>query len=142
MSNIVLNSPPICPQWTSVGIHMPHVRLHSGIARPVCILTTSTNTLGNKFIMPSTKVKLLKRGSSVKAFFFNPSDEPILKEALKEPVAFMGGIFAGLLRLDLNEEPLKEWVNRTVEASGITEQEIDNQGPNADDTAPEQIDIE
>ncbi|KAK1326288.1 UPF0426 protein [Acorus calamus] len=33
----------------------------------------------------------------------------------KEPVAFMGEMFAGLLRLDLNEEPLKEWLTRTVE---------------------------
>ncbi|KAL3628997.1 hypothetical protein CASFOL_028043 [Castilleja foliolosa] len=42
----------------------------------------------------------------------------------REPVAFVGGIFAGLLRLDLNEEPLKEWISRTVEASGISAEEI------------------
>uniref|UniRef100_A0A0E0DGG2 Uncharacterized protein n=1 Tax=Oryza meridionalis TaxID=40149 RepID=A0A0E0DGG2_9ORYZ len=53
---------------------------------------------------------------------FNPlGDERILREALKEPVAFMGGVFAGLLRLDLNEDPLKEWITRTVEASGVAE---------------------
>ena len=34
----------------------------------------------------------------------------------------MGGGVAGLLRLDLNEDPLKEWVTRTVEASGIAEE--------------------
>ena len=55
----------------------------------------------------------------------------------------MGGIFAGLLKLDLNEDPLREWVNKTVEASGITEEEIDKQGPNAEEEeAPQQIDIE
>lgn len=54
----------------------------------------------------------------------------------------MGGMFAGLLKLDLNEEPLKEWINKTVEASGITEQEIDNIGPNTEEEAPQQIDIE
>uniref|UniRef100_A0A6N2N6D4 alcohol dehydrogenase n=1 Tax=Salix viminalis TaxID=40686 RepID=A0A6N2N6D4_SALVM len=59
---------------------------------------------------------------------FNPTNEPILKDALKEPVAFMGGMFAGLLRLDLKEDPLKEWVTRTVEASGITEEDIDAEG--------------
>jgi len=29
---------------------------------------------------------------------------------IAQPVAILGGMFAGILRLDLNEEPLKEWV--------------------------------
>ncbi|KAG5534150.1 hypothetical protein RHGRI_022330 [Rhododendron griersonianum] len=71
-----------------------------------------------------------------------PIDEPILKEALKEPVAFMGGIFAGLLRLDLNEDPLKEWVARTVEASGITAEEIATEKSESEEGSPQQIEIE
>lgn len=59
---------------------------------------------------------------------------------MQEPVAFLGGIFAGILRLDLNEEPLKEWVTRTVEASGITEEEI-RTGDDQEET-PQQIEIE
>ncbi|VAH34355.1 unnamed protein product [Triticum turgidum subsp. durum] len=62
---------------------------------------------------------------------------------LEEPVAFMGGVFAGLLRLDLNEDPLKEWVTRTVEASGIAEEnstEESNEG--AQNDGPQQIEIE
>ena len=55
----------------------------------------------------------------------------------------MGGMFAGFLKLNLNEEPLKEWINRTVEASGITEEEIEAQGANSEEEeAPQQIDIE
>lgn len=60
---------------------------------------------------------------------------------LCEPIAFMGGIFAGLLRLDLNDEPLKEWINRTVEASGITEDEVSTGEVKAEE-APEQIQID
>ncbi|KAK2993081.1 hypothetical protein RJ640_027322 [Escallonia rubra] len=60
---------------------------------------------------------------------------------LWEPVAFMGGMFAGLLRLDLNEDPLKEWVSRTAEASGITEEEIKAQDFKPEE-APQQIEIE
>ncbi|GJN02277.1 hypothetical protein PR202_ga19610 [Eleusine coracana subsp. coracana] len=75
---------------------------------------------------------------------FNPlGDERILREAMKEPVAFMGGVFAGLLRLDLNEDPLKEWLTRTVEASGIAEEnntEESSEGSQSD--APQQIEIE
>lgn len=53
----------------------------------------------------------------------------------------MGGMFAGLLRLDLNEDPLKEWVTRTVEASGVTEEEIGNNDAQPEEV-PEQIVIE
>ncbi|GAB2219940.1 hypothetical protein Droror1_Dr00007581 [Drosera rotundifolia] len=83
----------------------------------------------------------LNRGG-VKAFFINPIEDPIVKEALKEPVAFMGGVFAGFLRLDLNDDPLKEWLQRTVEAAGITEEEISDKGSKPDEDAPQQIEIE
>ncbi|CAN6249454.1 unnamed protein product [Urochloa humidicola] len=75
---------------------------------------------------------------------FNPlGDERILREAIKEPVAFMGGVFAGLLRLDLNEDPLKEWITRTVEASGIAEENSSEESSEADqNNAPQQIEIE
>ncbi|KAI6694340.1 hypothetical protein NL676_022050 [Syzygium grande] len=83
------------------------------------------------------------RRNGVRAFFFNPTEERIIKEALKEPVAFMGGMFAGLLRLDLNEDPLREWVTRTVEASGISEEELDAEGSKeAEEDAPQRIEIE
>ncbi|CAK9151250.1 unnamed protein product, partial [Ilex paraguariensis] len=58
-----------------------------------------------------------------------------------EPIAFMGGMFAGLLRLDLNEDPLKEWVTRTVEASGITEEAITSEDAKQEEI-PQQIEIE
>lgn len=53
----------------------------------------------------------------------------------------MGGLFAGLLRLDLNEDPLKEWITRTVEASGLTAEEIEAKD-DAQDKVPEEIEIE
>ena len=34
-------------------------------------------------------------------------------------MAFFGGLFAGLLQLDLSEDPLREWVSRTAEAAGV-----------------------
>ncbi|XP_043695807.1 UPF0426 protein At1g28150, chloroplastic-like [Telopea speciosissima] len=106
-------------------------------------LDTSSMTMwkltpGN--VSPSLK-RTRFRDFRVKAFF-NPTEEPILKEALKEPFAFMGGMFAGLLRLDLNEDPLKEWITRTVEASGITQEEIDAEGSKLEEAAPQSIEIE
>ncbi|RWV83614.1 hypothetical protein BHE74_00051966 [Ensete ventricosum] len=70
---------------------------------------------------------------------------PWLFLIFQEPVAFMGGVFAGLLRLDLNEDPLRDWISKTVEASGITaDGEIDAEGAEvgSEDDAPRQIEIE
>jgi hypothetical protein len=35
---------------------------------------------------------------------------PIAKELLKNPLAFTSGFAAGMLRLDLNGEPVKTWL--------------------------------
>ncbi|KAG0561300.1 hypothetical protein KC19_9G053200 [Ceratodon purpureus] len=76
---------------------------------------------------------------SIKAVM-NPMDDPIVKEAIKEPIAFLGGVFAGLLRLDLNEEPLKDWVAKTAEAAGIDLD--DSQAADMDDSIPKDIQID
>lgn len=115
MSNLLLiNNSPICALWAPKSVTPLLVKRRLSRRAPV----------------------------AVRAFFFNPADEPILKEAVKEPVAFMGGVFAGLLRLDLNEEPLKDWVNRTVQASGINEEEVDVEGSKPEEETPQPIDIE
>ena len=36
----------------------------------------------------------------------------------QEPVAFFGGFAAGLLRLDLKADPLRDWLQRTATAAG------------------------
>ena len=56
-------------------------------------------------------------------------------------MAFLGGMIAGILRLDLNEEPLKEWVTRTVEAAGISEEEANTEESTTEE-APQEIQIE
>lgn len=58
----------------------------------------------------------------------------------QEPIAFLGGVFAGLLRLDLNEEPLKDWVAKTAEAAGIDLDE--SRAADTDDSVPEDIRID
>ncbi|KAL8236736.1 hypothetical protein R6Q59_017817 [Mikania micrantha] len=110
MASLCLIPSPSCASWKSVGRKQAR--------------TTSISCTNN---------------CQAKSFFLNPSDERILKKAFKEPVAFLGGMFAGVLRLDLNEDPLKEWVTKTVEASGIITDtvELDQQ-----DTTPQPQQIE
>jgi hypothetical protein len=38
--------------------------------------------------------------------------QPILQELFVQPVAFMGGLVSGFLRLDLKEDPLKAWLEK------------------------------
>lgn len=70
---------------------------------------------------------------------FSPEDDPVLQGALKEPVAFFGGLFAGLLRLDLKEDPLREWVAKTAEAAGIN---LEEDKTEESDDGPIEISIE
>ncbi|KAL5545263.1 hypothetical protein UlMin_009047 [Ulmus minor] len=123
--------------------------LSNHLYHPLSLHSKSKKPSMNPFASRICRVRLRNCTSNskngVQAFFFNPTEEPIVKEALKEPVAFMGGMFAGLLRLDLNEDPLKEWVSRNVEASGISKEEIEAEGLNSspdDEEAPQQIEIE
>ncbi|MQL93801.1 hypothetical protein Taro_026438 [Colocasia esculenta] len=126
----------------AVLFHLPG---SSRAATCQCVLPWKRNQSKNPFAMPSSSSspssRVKRRGFAGVQAFYNPLEDPIFKEVLKEPVAFMGGMFAGLLRLDLNEEPLKEWITRTVEAAGITEEEISTE-LKTDEDAPQQIEIE
>lgn len=56
---------------------------------------------------------------------------PIAKELMQQPVAFMGGFFSGVFRLNVAEEPLKSWLEQqgaTVTGASY-ETNGSNQGP-------------
>jgi hypothetical protein len=36
---------------------------------------------------------------------------PFLQELTRQPVAFVGGFVSGVLRLDLNDDPVKSWLS-------------------------------
>lgn len=37
---------------------------------------------------------------------------PFVRELARQPVAFAGGFFSGLFRLDLTEDPVKSWLSK------------------------------
>jgi hypothetical protein len=37
---------------------------------------------------------------------------PFVRELVRQPVAFCGGFFSGLFRLDLSEDPVRSWLNK------------------------------
>jgi hypothetical protein len=61
---------------------------------------------------------------------------PLLRECLAQPIAFVGGVVAGALRLNLQDEPVRTWLAKQGTAPVHT-------APTADhDSAPQSIDIE
>jgi hypothetical protein len=39
---------------------------------------------------------------------------PLFQEFVRRPVAFAGGFFAGALHLNLNEQPVSQWLERQM----------------------------
>ncbi|MGB3570979.1 MAG: hypothetical protein WA783_09745 [Phormidesmis sp.] len=62
---------------------------------------------------------------------------PFIKELARQPVAFCGGFFSGLFRLDLTEDPVKSWLNKQG-ANPTVESTLDT--PNS--KGPTSIDID
>ncbi|WJX12672.1 hypothetical protein P8452_03142 [Trifolium repens] len=126
--------------FTSSPLPLPCTQECRFLSSGGVISRSSTSTIGFNSHSNCNSFRVRNR-SRITAFFFNPAQDPIVKEAFKEPVAFWGGVFAGILRLDLNEEPLKEWITRTVEDSDINEEETNAEGSTTED-APQEIEIE
>ena len=39
---------------------------------------------------------------------------PIFKELTKQPIAFFGGFFSGVFRLNLSDDPVKSWLDEQI----------------------------
>jgi hypothetical protein len=64
--------------------------------------------------------------------------QPIFQELISQPLAFFGGLTSGLLRLELDEDPLKSW----LEQQGISSETIVNNSQNGNGKGPQSIEIE
>ncbi|MEB3292310.1 MAG: hypothetical protein VKJ24_04050 [Synechococcales bacterium] len=45
---------------------------------------------------------------------------PLGQEFLQQPLAFLGGFMSGILRLNLQEEPIKNWLDQQQACSAQT----------------------
>lgn len=61
---------------------------------------------------------------------------PIAKEILENPLAFAGGFASGLLRLNLNQDPVKSWLAKHSDGNFTPPPAADGPKP------PQSIDIE
>jgi hypothetical protein len=61
---------------------------------------------------------------------------PIAKKILENPLAFAGGFASGLLRLNLNDDPVKSWLSKQSNGNFTPPPAPDGAKP------PQSIDIE
>jgi hypothetical protein len=61
---------------------------------------------------------------------------PVAQQLIAQPVAFLGGLASGLLRLNLAQEPVKSW----LEQQGATT--VTSSSPNHNGSGPKSITID
>jgi hypothetical protein len=64
----------------------------------------------------------------------------VVKELIQQPIAFTGGFFSGLLRLNLNDDPVKSWIDQQAGSSSSTPPEAE--AKNSKSTGPQSISID
>ncbi|MBC1239552.1 hypothetical protein VF14_06150 [Nostoc linckia z18] len=65
---------------------------------------------------------------------------PIFKEFTQHPVSFLGGLFSGVLRLNLADDPVKSWLDQQKYSSSSTSNTTEVNNGKA--TGPQRIAID
>lgn len=65
---------------------------------------------------------------------------PIFQELTQHPVSFLGGMFSGLLRLNLADDPVKSWLDAQIGPTAYTS--TTTQEHNGKTGGPQSISIE
>lgn len=63
---------------------------------------------------------------------------PFLQELTRQPVAFLGGFVSGVLRLNLDEDPVKSWLN----SQDVTVADDDTTDSSGNGNGPQKISID
>lgn len=53
---------------------------------------------------------------------------PVVKELTQYPVAFLGGFFSGIFRLNLSDDPVKSWLEQQAGVSVYSSPAQENNG--------------
>jgi hypothetical protein len=63
----------------------------------------------------SATFKIFSVPSKIKSIlfvFFMDEIKPIFNELVEQPVAFLGGLVSGFLKLELQQDPLRSWLEK------------------------------
>jgi len=64
--------------------------------------------------------------------------QPVIKELVAQPIAFLGGFASGLLNVDLAQDPVKSWLDEQLGTSTSPRSSDRSASPNG----PQTISIE
>jgi hypothetical protein len=65
---------------------------------------------------------------------------PIVRELTQQPVAFLGGFFSGMFRLNLADDPVKSWLDEQTGSTSYTA--ATNGSENGRTSGPQSISID
>ncbi|MEA5604762.1 hypothetical protein [Nostoc sp. UHCC 0252] len=65
---------------------------------------------------------------------------PIFREFIQHPASFVGGLFSGVLRLNLADDPVKTWLDQQTRSNNYTSNTTDAHNGKA--SGPQQISID
>ncbi|MEH1910324.1 MAG: hypothetical protein V7L05_05080 [Nostoc sp.] len=65
---------------------------------------------------------------------------PLFREFIQHPVSFVGGLFSGVLRLNLADDPVKSWLDKQIRSNSYTSSTTD--AHNGKGIGPQQISID
>ncbi|MDJ0619289.1 MAG: hypothetical protein QNJ63_21525 [Calothrix sp. MO_192.B10] len=66
--------------------------------------------------------------------------KPLFQELTQHPVSFMGGFVSGVLRLNLNDDPVKTWLNQ--QGTSSTNTSATTEAHNGKSSGPQSINID
>lgn len=64
---------------------------------------------------------------------------PVVRELTSHPVAFLGGFFSGLFRLNLADDPVKSWIDQQAGGVGYVSPDPSSNG---NGSGPQSISID
>ncbi|MEH2163203.1 MAG: hypothetical protein V7K38_19785 [Nostoc sp.] len=65
---------------------------------------------------------------------------PLFREFIQHPASFVGGLFSGVLRLNLADDPVKSWLDQQTHSNSYTSSTTD--AHNGKTSRPQQISID
>ncbi|MFN6462266.1 MAG: hypothetical protein RMZ41_010510 [Nostoc sp. DedVER02] len=65
---------------------------------------------------------------------------PIFREFIQHPASFVGGLFSGVLRLNLADDPVKTWLDQQTRSNSYTGSTTE--AHNGKTSGPQQISID
>ncbi|ACC79345.1 MULTISPECIES: hypothetical protein [Nostoc] len=65
---------------------------------------------------------------------------PIFREFIQHPASFVGGLFSGVLRLNLADDPVKSWLDQQSRSNSYTSSTTEAHNGKA--SGPQQISID